>query len=158
MAINIPANGGCRILYRPQPNGPIHDIRHFWTSESTGLGTLYTWVIGHVIDGNFYPFPENVVQPSLAADITFAQLNYVGGKGAWYVNKMDRVNLLLDRYADVTPDDFVPNGDFDLENDNVILQGYFRMKPHPTDTQPLMEVYYRPNPLDPLPTELWNYT
>ena len=157
MAYELPLNGGSRILYRPQPGGPVRDIRHFW-AYNPALGGVYQWVIGHVADGKLVPFAENIMNANSAWDLTQQQKNYPGGKGAWYVSKIARINELLDRYADATPDDFVPNGDFDLENDNLILQGYFRMKPSPTDTEPVFEVYYRPDPLAAPPKEVWDYT
>lgn len=157
MSFDLPLNGGSRILYRPQPGGPVRDIRHFWVYHAA-LGGVYSWVIGHVVGDKLIPFAENVHNAQELDGITWTQQNHPGGKGAWYVSKVARINELLDRYADVTPDDFVPNGPFDLENDNIILQGYFRMKPSPTDTEPVFEVYYRPDPLAAPPKEIWDYT
>lgn len=155
MPVELPLDGGSRILYRPQAGGPIQDIRHFWDHEDA-LGGLYQWVIGHVVGGVFFRWPENIVNADLPESI-IAQQQAAGGKGSWYVSKVPRVNDLLERYGDVTPD--IPDtGTFNLLAENKIIAGYFRMKPHPSDTQPVYEVYYRPDPDQPPPKEIWDYT
>lgn len=155
MAIELPLDGGSRILYRPQAGGTIQDIRHFWDHDAA-LGGLVRWVIGHVVEGVFYGWPEDIVTARFPSDILFDQQS-AGSKGQYYVGKIPRINELLKRYGDVTPD--VPNTpDFDLMNENKVISGYFRMRPHGTDTHPVYEVYYRPDPQAPPPREIWDYT
>lgn len=155
MAIELPLDGGSRILYRPQPGGPIHDIRHFWDHEEA-LGGLVRWVIGHVVGGVFYKWPEDIVTSRFPSDVLWDQ-QQAGGKGPYYVSKVPIINNLLKRHGDVTPD--IPTTtSFDLMNENMIISGYFRMRPDGADTHAVYETYYRPDPTLPPPKEIWDYT
>lgn len=162
MPIEIPANGGLRIRYRPKPNWPVQDIRIFWDQEDNDLGTFFALKSAILVGDQWQPNPFSVVSYLDQASITY-QVQQAGGIGPWTnAVVLPLIKAHLKKYYDVTPDDWQgdisPNAPFKLETANTTLSGYFRLKPSATDSHPDAELYYRDNPLDPPPTGIWDYT